>query len=277
MLLAIDVGNTQTVFGLYDSSLTDSATNGSERPRKAGDGLSHNFRIATVAERTADEHALLFSQLLGMRGLDRLSSITGVVISSTVPALTTALRDMVERWFDVEPIVVAPGIRSGMSILYDNPKEVGADRIADAVAAYDLYPGSCIIVDFGTATTFDAVSGRKEYLGGAIVPGIEISLNALFRSAAALRKVELSEPRGVIGKSTIESIQSGALFGFAEQADGLCRRFKAELGEQTTVIATGGLSAVISRYCKEIDVVEPWLTLHGLRLIFEMNNPARGC
>lgn len=277
MLLAIDVGNTQTVFGLYDSSQTKLGGSALGGSGKADDGLSHNFRIATVADRTADEHALLFSQLLGMRGLDRLSSITGVVISSTVPELTTTLRDMVERWFDVEPVVVAPGIRSGMSILYDNPKEVGADRIANAVAAYDLHPGSCIIVDFGTATTFDAVSARKEYLGGAIVPGIEISLNALFRNAAALRSVELSEPRGVIGKSTIESIQSGALFGFAEQADGLCRRFKAELGETTTVIATGGLSAVISQYCKEIDSVEPWLTLHGLRLIFEMNIPMRGC
>ncbi len=276
MLLAIDVGNTQTVFGLYDDESVMSGDMPSLGSRKADFGLSHNFRIATVSERTADEHALLFSQLLGMRGLDRLSSITGLVLSSTAPSITPTLRDMVDRWFQVEPVVVGPGIRSGMAILYDNPKEVGADRIADAVAAYDLYPGPCLVVDFGTATTFDAVSARKEYLGGAIVPGIEISLNALFSSAAALRKVELTEPRGVIGKSTVESIQSGALFGFAEQADGLCRRFKAELGEDTTVIATGGLSGLISRYCNEVDVVEPWLTLHGLRLIYEMNNPSRG-
>ncbi len=276
MLLAIDVGNTQTVFGLYDDESVMSGNTPFPGRRKADSGLSHNFRIATVLERTADEHALLFSQLLGMRGLDRLSSITGLVLSSTAPSITSTLRDMVERWFLVEPVVVGPGIRSGMAILYDNPKEVGADRIADAVAAYDLYPGPCLVVDFGTATTFDAVSARKEYLGGAIVPGIEISLNALFSSAAALRKVELTEPRGVIGKSTVESIQSGALFGFAEQADGLCRRFKVELGEGTTVIATGGLSGLISRYCNEVDVVEPWLTLHGLRLIYEMNNPSRG-
>ncbi len=276
MLLAIDVGNTQTVFGLYDDDSVILGDGHAPGSRKADFGLSHNFRIATVSERTADEHALLFSQLLGMRGLDRLSSITGLVLSSTAPSITPMLREMVERWFLVEPVVVGPGIRSGMAILYDNPKEVGADRIADAVAAYDLYPGPCLVVDFGTATTFDAVSARKEYLGGAIVPGIEISLNALFSSAAALRKVELTEPRGVIGKSTVESIQSGALFGFAEQADGLCRRFKAELGVGTTVIATGGLSGLISRYCKEIDVVEPWLTLHGLRLIYEMNIPSRG-
>ncbi|NNN19713.1 MAG: type III pantothenate kinase [Acidimicrobiaceae bacterium] len=276
MLLAIDVGNTQTVFGLYDLSSVETGDGSVKGGRKANFGLSHNFRIATVSDRTADEHALLFSQLLGMRGLDRLGSISGLVLSSTVPSLTTALRDMFDRWFQVEAVVVAPGIRSGMAILYDSPKEVGADRIADAVAAYDLYPGPCVVVDFGTATTFDAVSGNKEYLGGAIVPGIEISLNALFANAAALRKVELTEPRGVIGKSTVESIQSGALYGFAEQADGLCRRFKAELGGATTVIATGGLSSLISRYCNEIDVVEPWLTLHGLRLIYEMNTPARG-
>ncbi len=275
MLLAIDVGNTQTVFGLYDADSVASGDGASLVGRKADSGLSHNFRIATVAGRTADEHALLFSQLLDMRGLDRLSSISGLVVSSTVPSITTTVRDMVDRWFQVDPVVVGPGIRSGMSILYDNPKEVGADRIADAVAAYDLYPGPCLIVDFGTATTFDAVSSKREYLGGAIVPGIEISLNALFSQAAALRKVELTEPRGIIGKSTVESIQSGALFGFAEQADGLCRRFKAELGANTTVIATGGLSGLISRYCKEIDVVEPWLTLHGLRLIYEMNLPSK--
>lgn len=276
MLLAIDVGNTQTVFGLYDA---DSLWGGdtSSRPKmRADQGLSHNFRIATVSDRTSDEHALLFSQLLGMKGLDRLASITGVVISSTVPELTSTLREMVDKWFHADPVIVGPGIRSGMAILYDNPKEVGADRIANAVGGFDLYPGPSVIVDFGTATTFDAVSSRKEYLGGAIVPGIEVSMNALFRNAAALRRVELAEPRGVIGKSTVESIQSGALYGFAEQSDGLCRRFKQEIGQQATVIATGGLATVISKFCKEIDVVEPWLTLHGLRLIYEMNVPTRG-
>lgn len=276
MLLAIDVGNTQTVIGLYDANSVGMRRTGPIAGRKAADGLSHNFRIATVAERTSDEHALLFSQLLGMRGLDRLTSITGVVISSTVPSLTTALRDMVERWFEADPVVVGPGVRCGVEILYDNPREVGADRIANGVAALDLYPGASIVVDFGTATTFDAISEHGQYLGGAIVPGIEISLDALFENAAALRKVELIEPRAVIGKSTVESIQSGALYGFSGQADSLCRRFKAELGPATTVIATGGLSPVISRYCDEVDAVEPWLTLHGLRLIYELNASTRG-
>lgn len=276
MLLAIDVGNTQTVFGLYDTETVWTGDLTARPKMRPDEGLSHNFRIATVADRTSDEHALLFSQLLGMKGLDRLSSITGVVISSTVPALTSTLRDMVSRWFSAEQVIVGPGIRSGMPILYDSPREVGADRIANAVAAYDLFSGPCVIVDFGTATTFDAVSERKEYLGGAIVPGIEISLDALFTNAAALRRVELIEPRGVIGKSTVDSIRSGTLYGFAEQSDGLCRRFKEELGSDATVIATGGLSAVISNYCKEIDYVEPWLTLHGLRLIYEMNIQMRG-
>jgi type III pantothenate kinase len=159
-----------------------------------------------------------------------------------------------------------------MPILYDNPKEVGADRIANAVGAHDLFGGPCVVVDLGTATTFDAISSAGEYLGGAITPGVAISLDALFAHAAALRRVELVEPRSVIGKSTVESIQSGALYGFAGQVDGLCRRFAAELGE-CTVVATGGLSELISPYSEEIEYVEPWLTLHGLRIIFERNSP----
>jgi len=160
-----------------------------------------------------------------------------------------------------------------MPILYDNPKEVGADRIANAVGAYDLFGGPCVVVDLGTATTFDAISGSGEYLGGAITPGVAISLDALFANAAALRRVELVEPRSVIGKSTVESIQSGALYGFAGQVDGLCRRFSTVLGEPT-VVATGGLSELIAPYAEAIDYVEPWLTLHGLRIIYERNAAA---
>ena len=167
-------------------------------------------------------------------------------------------------------VVLEPGVKSGMPILYDNPKEVGADRIANAVGAYDLFGGPCVVVDLGTATTFDAISEAGEYLGGAITPGVAISLDALFAHAAALRRVELVEPRSVIGKSTVESIQSGALYGFAGQVDGLCRRFAAVLGE-CTVVATGGLSELIAPYSDEIEYVEPWLTLHGLRIIFERN------
>ena len=186
--------------------------------------------------------------------------------------MTANLRLMARRWFDVPAVVLEPGVKSGMPILYDNPKEVGADRIANAVGAHDLFGGPCVVVDLGTATTFDAISAAGEYLGGAITPGVAISLDALFANAAALRRVELVEPRSVIGKSTVESIQSGALYGFAGQVDGLCRRFAAVLGE-CTVVATGGLSELISPYSEEIEYVEPWLTLHGLRIIFERNSP----
>jgi type III pantothenate kinase len=168
-------------------------------------------------------------------------------------------------------MVIEPGIRTGMPILYDNPKDVGADRIADAVAAFDLFGGPTIVVDFGTATTIEAISEKGEYLGGAIVPGIEISLDALFNRAAALRRVELVEPRNVIGKNTIEAIQSGAVYGFAAQVDGLCTRFEAELGAACSIVATGGLAELISPLSTKIGYNEPWLTLHGLRLIYERN------
>lgn len=253
MLLVIDVGNTQTLIGLYD-----------------GPDLIHHWRAATNAERTADEHALLVSQFLSLPGLDAGEVVSGVAISSVVPRITAALREMTERWLLVPTIVIEPGVRTGIPILYDNPKEVGADRIANAVAAYDVYGGPAIVVDFGTATTFDAISAKGEYLGGAIIPGIEISLDALFGRAAALRRVELIEPRNVIGKSTVESIQSGAVYGFAAQVDGLVGRFEQELGV-CTVVATGGLAGLIAPLATSIHHHEPWLTLHGLRLVFERN------
>lgn len=273
MLLVIDVGNTNTVIGVYDASSLQAPED--NKVRTADFGLTHHFRVATISERTADEHALLLVQLLGMKGLDHLTNISGVVISSTVPFATQALREMTDNWFEVAPLIIGPGVKSGMPILYDNAKEVGADRIADAVAGRDLYGIPLVVVDFGTATTFDAVSDKGEYLGGAICPGVEISMNALVASAAALRKVELVAPRGVIGRSTVESMQSGALYGFGAQTDGMSRLFRNELGEGTTVVATGGLAAVIAPFCEEIDAVEPWLTLHGLRLLYERNNPVR--
>jgi type III pantothenate kinase len=253
VLIAIDAGNTQTVIGMYD-----------------GPELTNHWRISTNAERTADEYALLVSDLLDLIGLDANQAITGMSICSSVPSITAALRDMTERWFAVKTVVLEQGTRSGMPILYDNPKEVGPDRIADAVAAYDLYGGPTIVVDFGTATTFEAVSAKGEYLGGAIIPGIEISLDALFGRAAALRRVELVEPRNVIGKTTVESIQSGAVYGFAAQVDGLVARFEAELGE-CTVVSTGGLAGLITPLTQSIEHHEPWLTLHGLRLVYERN------
>ena len=258
MLLALDVGNTQTVIGLYGDA-------------DKGELLDH-FRVASVADRTSDELALLMQEFLGFHGFSFENDVDGVAIASSVPRLTAALRDMTERYFGFAPVVIEPGIKSGMPILYENPKEVGADRIADAVGAYDLYGGPTIVVDFGTATTIEAISEAGEYIGGAIMPGIEISLDALFDRAAALRRVELVEPRSVIGKNTVESIQSGTLFGQAAMVDGLVARFQVEIGE-ATVVATGGLSGLIAPYSASIQHHEPLLTLHGLRLIYLRNRP----
>jgi type III pantothenate kinase len=280
VLLVIDVGNTETVMGLYTREDTDSvpvvemgvgAGIGTERDLSAPAGLTHHWRLSTVPTRTPDEHAVLLTQLLDLEGLDIGSSVTGIAISSSVPQVTAELRQMASRWFsDVPCIVLGPGTKSGMPILYDNPKEVGADRIADAVGAYDLYGGPCIVVDMGTATTVEAISEKGEYLGGAITPGVSISLEALYQQAAALRRVELVEPRSVIGRSTVESIESGTLYGFAGLVDGLARRFMEELGE-ATVVATGGFSPLIAPYSDTIEHVEPWLTLHGLRIVYERN------
>ncbi len=253
MLLTIDSGNTQTVIGLF---------NGAE--------LADHWRIATVAERTADELALMIQQFLGFHGFSFDEQIDGVAISSGVPRVTVELRAMTERYFGFPALVLEPGVRTGMPILYDNPKEVGADRIANAVAAYDQYGGPSIVVDFGTANTIEAISEKGEYLGGAIFPGIEISMDALFGRAAALRRVELVAPRNVIGKSTVESIQSGAVYGYSGQVDTLVEMFQAELGE-CTVISTGGLAELIIKQSRTIQHHEPWLTLQGLRIIFERN------
>jgi type III pantothenate kinase len=255
VLLAIDVGNTQIVIGLYD-----------------GDQLLDHWRIATNDERTSDEHASLINDFLGFHGFSFDDDVHGLVISSGVPRITASLREMSERYFGFPPVVVEAGVKTGMPVLYENPREVGPDRIANAVGAFDLYGGPTVIVDFGTATTFEAVSAKGEYLGGAIVPGIEISLDALFGRAALLRRVELVEPRNVIGKTTVESVQSGAVYGFSALVDGLVRRFEAELG-QCTVVATGGLGGLIASLSSTIQHVEPWLTLHGLRLIYEKNAP----
>src|SRR5262252_9176030 len=241
MLLTIDAGNTQTVVGLF-----------------RGDELLDHWRIATVADRTSDELALMVQQFLGFHGFSfaaprldegelapaEVRSITGVAICSGVPRVTAELRTMTERYFGFPALVLEPGVRTGMPILYDNPKEVGPDRIANAVAAYELYGGPSIVVDFGTANTIEATSEKGEYIGGAIFPGIEISMDALFERAAALRRVELVPPKNVIGKSTMESVQSGAVYGFTGQIDALVDRFRAELGD-CTVVATGGLADLI--------------------------------
>ena len=283
MLLVIDVGNTETVIGLYapDGGRRRPGARGEHRRRHRDrarpDGAARaDPPLAPLhrPSRTPDEHAVLLTQLLDLEGLDISTSVSGIAVCSSVPHVTAELRQMASRWFsDLPSVVLGPGTKSGMPILYDNPKEVGADRIADAVGAYDLYGGPCVVVDMGTATTVEAISANGEYMGGAITPGVGVSLDALYQSAAALRRVELVEPRSVIGRSTVESIESGTLYGFAGLVDSLARRFMEELGP-STVVATGGFSSLIAPYSDTIEHVEPWLTLHGLRIVYERNVPS---
>jgi type III pantothenate kinase len=290
MLFAIDVGNTQTVLGLF-----------------AGAELVDHWRVATDDRRTADEMAVLVAGLLAGRsgagagpgsGPGPVPSggpgagpgqapaagsgvgpggVTGVAVCSTVPAVLHELREMLRRYYaDVPGVVVEPGVRTGVPVLMDNPREVGADRIVNALAVFEGHGRPCIVVDFGTATTFDVVSARGEYIGGAIAPGIEISLEALGSRGAQLRRVELLRPRTVIAKNTVEALQSGAVYGFAGQVDGLVERMVAELGltlDDVTIVATGGLAPLVIEQCRTVDHHEPWLTLHGLRLVYERNRP----
>src|SRR6266568_6040473 len=253
MLLAIDVGNTETVVGVFQ-----------------GEELNWHWRYSTVGARTADELALLLGGFLEQQGLSFSRQITGVALASVVPDQTQALRTMVRRYFHFPPVVVEPGTKTGIAILYDNPKDVGADRIANAVAAFTRYGGPAIVVDFGTATTFDVISADAEYLGGVIAPGLRISARALAQAAARLPTVEILPPRSVIAKSTVESVQAGLVLGTASMVDGMVERIAKELG-QPTVIATGGLADLVVAQCASVDHHEPWLTLEGLRLIFERN------
>ncbi len=250
MLLAIDVGNTNTVIGLYE-----------------GRALHKSWRIKTDSAETADELALKYKGLL-----ESEPSVNGVALCSTVPAVLHQMRLMINRYYpDIPVVIVEPGIKTGVPILTDNPKEVGADRIVNTLAAHYLFGGPCIVVDFGTSTNFDVVSDKGEFLGGALAPGIEISLEALAEKAAQLRKVELVAPRSVIGKNTVEALQSGAVFGFAGQVDGLVQRIIEEIGPVTAVIATGGLSPIVVCESRTITHHEPDLTLLGLALLFEKN------
>jgi type III pantothenate kinase len=254
MLLAIDVGNTQTVLGVF-----------------RGTSLESHWRIATRRERTADELALLFGGFLAQEGLSFSQEITGAAIGSVVPDQTQALREMVDRYFGFRPVVVEPGIKTGISVQTDNPREVGADRIVNGLAAFEKYGGPCIVVDFGTATTYDAISEKGEYLGGAIAPGVQVSAAALFGATARLPRVEISAPRSLIGKNTVDSIRSGLLFGTAAEVDGMVERMQKELGGHAIVVASGGWAEVVVPLCQTISHLEPWLTLEGLRLIFEKN------
>ena len=255
MLLAVDVGNTQTHMGVFEREV-----------------LEHEWRAATVQQRTADELALMFGQFLALADLSFSRQITGVAICSVVPRATSELREMTERYFGFPALVVEPGTRTGVSILTDNPREVGADRIANAVASHEMYPNEpVVVVDFGTAITVDAVSANGEYLGGAIAPGIDTSATALFLSTAQINRVELVAPGTAIGKRTMTSVQSGIVFGTAALVDGLVERVTDELGGAARVVATGGLAPTVVKHCRRVERIDPQLTLNGLRLIFELN------
>jgi type III pantothenate kinase len=250
VLLAIDVGNTNTVLGMFE-----------------GEELSASWRIKTDARTTADEMNLTFRGLLSDQ-----RPVTGIALCSTVPAVLREMRLMLQRYLaGIPTVIVEPGTKTGVPVLTDNPKEVGADRIVNTIAAHHLYGGPCIVVDFGTSTNLDVVSAKGEFLGGALAPGIEISLDALAARAAQLRKVELVRPRSAIGKNTIEALQSGALYGFAGQVDGLVDRITEELGAVAAVVATGGLAPIVVPESRRITHYDPDLTLTGLRLVFEKN------
>lgn len=255
MLLAIDIGNTNIAIGLFE-----------------GERLLAHWRISTERKKTHHEYAILLSELFQLDKV-KIENMKGCIISSVVPDLTPIMRNSIEHLLKVDPLIVGPGIKTGIPILVDNPREVGTDRVVNAAAAFENYGGPLVVVDFGTATTFDAISTKGEYLGGAITPGILISMEALFRETAQLPKVELKKPARLIGKNTVESMQSGTYYGYVSLVDGMIRAFKEALGPTTKAIATGGLASVIAEGSREIERVEPWLTLEGLKIIYRKNRP----
>ncbi|MEW6777952.1 MAG: type III pantothenate kinase [Bdellovibrionota bacterium] len=253
MLLVIDVGNTHTVFGLYQ-----------------GDELLGHWRMATDPTRTTDESGIFLKEMLAFSSFN-IRDVKGAIVSCVVPPMMHAITRMCERYLSMEPLVVGPGIKTGVPVLYENPREVGADRIVNAVAAYQQEKQSCIVVDLGTATTFDYITPKGEYVGGVISPGMQISLEALFQRASKLPRIEIAPPPKVVGRNTVAAMQAGILYGYAGLIDGVVNRIKAEVKTDPKVIATGGLAALVAQEAKTIEKVEPFLTLWGLKLLWDLN------
>ncbi|MBA2318201.1 MAG: type III pantothenate kinase [Euzebyales bacterium] len=254
MLLAVDVGNSQTVIGVFD-----------------GDDLAQHWRISTEANRTPDELALMFGGLMGFADLSFSRNVHGLIVSSVVPVVTEMLRVMTRKYFHFPPVLVGPGTRTGMPLEIDNPREVGADRVVNALAAYERFGGPGIVVDFGTATSFDVYSGKGAFLGGAIAPGVATSVSALSARGAQLPRIELAKPAQAIGRGTVEAMRSGAVFGFAGLVDRIVEEISGELDDEPAVIATGGMAPSILDACQTVDRHEPWLTLEGLQIIWQRN------